>query len=719
MSFYPTNNPYYSSSTIPTSYPQQPLPLPDSGQSTVSSLGIHVQESQEITQVKQIVHLLENNQETEAIALFRKLPETVQNHAFKKHWKCMGKPTPESQDSRLRSMAHPDFGRVSLLNQDPRCQASSQEKARTMKAVLAHTIATSILSQSYSQNVFFGANTTQSLTNTTQTAAFINTGTASQLQQIANSLNQNQEQQALILLNQLPTKVKNACYGKLWELAGKPTENHPDPKLRAMAHPEFGKVAFFNQEERCQVPASLKGQAISAVLSDFQQTEALAYQQVDQMLTNSWKAIDHNTHLKGLEKHKAKKQEIDNLVKRLLPLFSDEAHQTPQDFAGSSIKTLLASYLQKYPLLQPYLQKLSQSLYPTPAQASPTPSQHLSSPQSRVVVLEEEAPQQSFTNQAQRQVSDDIIVVKASQPGGFTQTQSSGTLEQQKAYNQQVLQQTLQCIRQGGYQSRFGWQQLNVSFAAQGLTPYTGPKMIPPAYRRYPDMKVGLYKQDCLEVAQIFVKAGSNPIVLDMANDKQFGGGYEHGARAQEEDCCRRSGLSVAVDPKWGIQQTQGLYPISEKLGQAGGIYVPYVPVFRAGSDAGYQFLDQPFYTAFAIIAARRNPPLENPNSDNPRLSSQDASLIRQKIQTILTMALEKGHDSVILGPLGCGAFGNPPKHVAEIMMDVITRDFSNCFKYVAIACIDDHNTGRSHNRQGNFEPFKEVVLKHNGLIMG
>jgi uncharacterized protein (TIGR02452 family) len=36
-------------------------------------------------------------------------------------------------------------------------------------------------------------------------------------------------------------------------------------------------------------------------------------------------------------------------------------------------------------------------------------------------------------------------------------------------------------------------------------------------------------------------------------------------------------------------------------------------------------------------------------------------------MQAILDMAASHGHDAVVLGALGCGAFGNPPRHIAEV----------------------------------------------------
>lgn len=73
------------------------------------------------------------------------------------------------------------------------------------------------------------------------------------------------------------------------------------------------------------------------------------------------------------------------------------------------------------------------------------------------------------------------------------------------------------------------------------------------------------------------------------------------------------------------------------------------------------------------------------------------------------------GHDSLELSAFGCGAFRNPPKHVAELFKAVFNEpEFKNRFRQVTFAIIDDHNAGKAHNNASNFEPFKRVFLVEN-----
>jgi len=66
---------------------------------------------------------------------------------------------------------------------------------------------------------------------------------------------------------------------------------------------------------------------------------------------------------------------------------------------------------------------------------------------------------------------------------------------------------------------------------------------------------------------------------------------------------------------------------------------------------------------------------------------------------------LENGHDSAVLSSIGCGAFKNPPEHVAELFHEVI-KQFDGYFKEIIFAIFDDHNSNRAHNPNGNLRPF-------------
>lgn len=92
------------------------------------------------------------------------------------------------------------------------------------------------------------------------------------------------------------------------------------------------------------------------------------------------------------------------------------------------------------------------------------------------------------------------------------------------------------------------------------------------------------------------------------------------------------------------------------------------------------------------------------------RLAPAEEQLLRLKIHTLLTACRDNGATHLVLSALGCGAFRNPPDHVAELFKDALSPAsgmFRGCFKKVVFAIFDDHNAGKKHNPEGNFLPFE------------
>jgi uncharacterized protein (TIGR02452 family) len=63
-----------------------------------------------------------------------------------------------------------------------------------------------------------------------------------------------------------------------------------------------------------------------------------------------------------------------------------------------------------------------------------------------------------------------------------------------------------------------------------------------------------------------------------------------------------------------------------------------------------------------------------------------------------------------VLSAFGCGAFANPPNHIARLFKEVFLEDeFLGVFKYIVFAIYEDHNSSKAHNPYGNVLPFLEV----------
>ncbi|KAL6056226.1 UBA domain-containing protein [Balamuthia mandrillaris] len=215
---------------------------------------------------------------------------------------------------------------------------------------------------------------------------------------------------------------------------------------------------------------------------------------------------------------------------------------------------------------------------------------------------------------------------------------------------------------------------------------------------------------DCLEAA-IWLKDKSglacNPAVLNMASRSHPCGGYRSGAGAQEENLARRTNLFQCLEDPYKIDSSRSWsYPLPE----FGGVYSPRVCVFRSAESHGYAFMQKPDFLSIISAFAYKSPPLDIAHDgEEPRLSGSIVKHVQHKISAILNIALDNGHDSIVLSAFGCGAYGNPPTHTAQLFKQVILSSFANCFKVVMFAIYEDHNSGKEHNPIGNVKPFAEV----------
>lgn len=83
------------------------------------------------------------------------------------------------------------------------------------------------------------------------------------------------------------------------------------------------------------------------------------------------------------------------------------------------------------------------------------------------------------------------------------------------------------------------------------------------------------------------------------------------------------------------------------------------------------------------------------------------AECFKYKIYTLLYTAEMKGIHYLVLSAWGCGAFRNPPNHVAQLFKEVIDSYFPRSFTKIVFAIIEDHNS-----RDGNVSAFQRVFSK-------
>ena len=223
------------------------------------------------------------------------------------------------------------------------------------------------------------------------------------------------------------------------------------------------------------------------------------------------------------------------------------------------------------------------------------------------------------------------------------------------------------------------------------------------------DTLISVKGQDCLDLAhKLALEEGSDSVaVLNLASWKSPGGGVMKGAGAQEEylfrctDYFRSLYQYMDYAPQYNIvRNMKHSYPLNE---QFGAVFSRGVTVFRGNEASGYSFLEKPWKVNFIAVAAHRNPQIFMMDGE-PRLVPEEVTFMEDKVRSILRIALRNGQTTLVLGALGCGAFHNPPKHVAEIFKAVLAEDeFDGVFKAIYFAIIDDHNSN------GNLAAFQKV----------
>lgn len=211
--------------------------------------------------------------------------------------------------------------------------------------------------------------------------------------------------------------------------------------------------------------------------------------------------------------------------------------------------------------------------------------------------------------------------------------------------------------------------------------------------------------KDSIDAGLLLKNEGYNPVVLNFASRQRAGGGVMNGSRAQEETLFRRTNLFRSLyqfmpyAEQFGVRKNRRQYPMDRDFG---GIYTPYATVFRA---ADYSLLNVPQKLSFVSVAAMNRPRLVE-GLIAPELIEGTLN----KMRTILRIGLYHGHDAVVLGAFGCGAFQNPPRHIAYLFKEVINEpEFKNKYRCIVFAIIEDHNSFGSFNPDGNLQSFIDM----------
>jgi uncharacterized protein (TIGR02452 family) len=236
---------------------------------------------------------------------------------------------------------------------------------------------------------------------------------------------------------------------------------------------------------------------------------------------------------------------------------------------------------------------------------------------------------------------------------------------------------------------------------------------------------------DCVDVAKSMLDEGLNACILNLASRTSPGGAAHKGANAQEESICHQSTLIQSLyqfgSPKYkhireaGVPLVEGVYPMDINFG---GVYSPCVTFFRHNADSYYALREKIFDCPIVTVASLSNREKNSLNAIAERVYFDEAGCLTDegreietnKIRTIYRIALENGHDSIVLGAFGCGVFRLHSDEVAGLFRDVLNEpEFKNRFKKLVFAIYEGKPSPRRREpigRDGKYAPFYDIFGK-------
>jgi len=179
-------------------------------------------------------------------------------------------------------------------------------------------------------------------------------------------------------------------------------------------------------------------------------------------------------------------------------------------------------------------------------------------------------------------------------------------------------------------------------------------------------------------IPHVLVLSGTknvNILALNMTSATNAGGGVKRGSRAQEEELFRRTNYFQTL--------LQSFYPLRDC-----GVYSPEICVIK---DENYKLIKS-FNVSMVAVSAIKNP--YDIDEEYMRTTSK-------RINMIFKIAYSQGHDVLVLGAIGCGAYNNPPQKIIEIYNHYLKK-YDGCFKHIVLAVLS--------KTDDNFKLFKESI---------
>jgi uncharacterized protein (TIGR02452 family) len=210
-----------------------------------------------------------------------------------------------------------------------------------------------------------------------------------------------------------------------------------------------------------------------------------------------------------------------------------------------------------------------------------------------------------------------------------------------------------------------------------GTKPYPPDSPLEQSHLGSHDTRIEVTNETTLSAAKRLLTQGYRPVVLNFASATHPGGGFLNGARAQEEYLARSSCLYQCLrdSPMYAFHRSRHDPLYTDYL-----IYSPDVPVFRADDGT---LMETPYAVSIITAAA------VNANTVRAERQREIPPAMWTRILKVLAAGVLHGHDAIVLGAWGCGAFGNDGKEIAMLFREALVENFRGAYAHLVFAIVD------------------------------
>ncbi len=202
---------------------------------------------------------------------------------------------------------------------------------------------------------------------------------------------------------------------------------------------------------------------------------------------------------------------------------------------------------------------------------------------------------------------------------------------------------------------------------------------------------------DSYAMAEKLNTDGDVPVlVLNLANPVNPGGGVRKGAKAQEEDLCRRSSLLLSLESEEARTYYRYNKNLHSYMGSDALILTPETEVIRKPDGT---LMDDSLIVSVLTCAAPKIT-----FGKEGMTEEEYESMVAQRIRGMLSAAVFFGYTRIVLGAWGCGAFSNDAHVISDLFAQVLQSPYGNhrlCdyFEVVSFAVLD-HSSKQYNYRE-------------------